>query len=347
MKYSVLGKIVAVVGCAFCLTMSNSGFAAEQPANEDTQVKKKVILDTDMVEMFDDGIAMMMLMKNPEIDVGMLSQYVECKFIPFNIPKDILKHELNTYGDVMAGYIGAATTENPKSWQEAYRNHYNEDAPDVKVRTDGVDYLIEMVHKYPHQITIAAIGPATNIALAVQKDPEFADLVDEIVYMGGAFWVKGNADEAAEFNIWLDPESAKIAYRAPFDNSTFVALDVTDNTIMNRERYQKIRDSIKNQDLLKLFDKAFFVQQFQKNEKQNFSWFVWDIIVSAIIIDPSLVTSTRYAYIDCVTEKGPQYGKTVPYIKDNAPAGTKPASIILSVDQERFWPMLYNLLSTL
>ena len=380
MKYSVLGKIMAVVGCAFCLTLSNSGFAAVQPANEDTQVKKKVILDTDMVEMFDDGIAMMMLMKNPEIDLlgivtvtgntwandGMAylvrqlkelknldttatlaigAQYPNRKAGGFS--KDILKHELNTYGDVMAGYIGAATTENPKSWQEAYRNHYNEDAPDVKVRTDGVDYLIEMVHKYPHQITIAAIGPATNIALAVQKDPEFADLVDEIVYMGGAFWVKGNADEAAEFNIWLDPESAKIAYRAPFDNSTFVALDVTDNTIMNRERYQKIRDSIKNQDLLKLFDKAFFVQQFQKNEKQNFSWFVWDIIVSAIIIDPSLVTSTRYAYIDCVTEKGPQYGKTVPYIKDNAPAGTKPASIILSVDQERFWPMLYNLLSTL
>ena len=378
MTCSLMKKILAVVaGGIVFFALSGSAVASEK---KETQNAKKVILDTDMVEMFDDGVAMLMLMENPKIDLlgvvtvtgntwandGMAylvrqlkainkldsaptlaigSQYPNRKAGGFS--KEILKKELATYGDVMAGYIGAAETENPKSWQDAYKNTYKEEAPKVDVRTDGVDYLIEMVHKYPHEVTIAAIGPTTNIAEAIKKDPEFVKLVDEIVYMGGAFWVKGNADEAAEFNIWLDPESTKIAFKAPFDNTTIVALDVTDKTIMTRDRYLKIRESIKNKALLELFDKAFFAQQFAKNENKNFSWFVWDIIVSAVIIDPSLITSTRYAYIDCLTENNAEYGKTVPYIKDNAPTGTQPASIIQEIDQNRFWPMLYGLLEKL
>lgn len=78
-----------------------------------------------------------------------------------------------------------------------------------------------------------------------------------------------------------------------------------------------------------------------------FKWFVWDVIAAAIVIDPSLITSTRIAYVDCITNPGAEYGKTVPYNKENAPEGTRPASIVMEIDYERFWNMLYKSLEEL
>ncbi|MBQ4488243.1 MAG: nucleoside hydrolase [Ruminobacter sp.] len=381
MVNSLLKKALSVV-CAGCICMAASYSACaavDSKAETPKKAPQKVILDTDMVEMFDDGVAMMMLYKNPDIDLmGVVTvtgnswandgmaylvrqmEHIDIQSIPVmaigehypirtagGFTKEGLKKELTTYGDVMAGYIGAQENKNPRTWQEAYKNHYKKNPPKVTVRNNGVDYLIEQAHRYPHQIKLVAIGPATNIAKAVEKDPSVAELFDEIIYMGGAFWVKGNAHEGSEFNIWLDPEAAKIAYRAPFDNQTFVALDITDKTIMDREKFEKIRSHIKNPELLRMFNESFFAKNFDKDEENKFKWFVWDVIAAAIVIDPSLITSTRIAYVDCITNPGAEYGKTVPYNKENAPEGTRPASIVMEIDYERFWNMLYKSLEEL
>ncbi len=375
-RFQMIRKLLGLVlGATVCLMLTshtvNAG-EAETPA----PAAQKVILDSDMVALFDDGIAMMMLYRHPEIDLlGVVTvtgnswandgtahlvrqleligglEKAPTMAIGAQFPvrkagftKELLKKELADFGDVMDSYIGAQETENPKTWQEAYRNLYKKDPPSVNVRNDGVDYLIEMAHKYPHQIKLIAIGPATNIAKAVEKDPEIASLFDEIIYMGGAFWVRGNAHEAAEFNIWLDPESAKTAYRAPFDRQLFISLDVTDKTIMDRSRFEAIKSHIKNPELLKLFNSSFIAQRFEK--EKDFSWFVWDVIASAVAIDPSLITSMHTAYIDCVAVPGAQYGRTVPYNKDEAPKGTRPADIVIDIDQDRFWKMLYTSLES-
>ena len=367
--------------CGVLISMVCAGSAAAGDAPAMSAAAKtpvKVILDTDMVELFDDGIAMMMLLNDPGIDLlgvvtvtgnswandGMAYLVKQLSVMKTNrkqLPvlaigeqypyrrgggfgRDILKKELASYGDVMEGYIGAQETDNPKSWKDAYKKRYGVKAPDWKVREDGVNYLIEMAHRYPHQIKLVAIGPTTNIARAVQKDPEVAALFDEVIYMGGAFWVKGNAHENAEFNIWLDPESTRVAYRAPFDNQTFVALDVTDKTIMDHDRFNKIRSHIKNPELLKMFNESFFAKRFDADKDNRFSWFVWDVIAAAITIDPSLILATRHAYVDCVDQPGPSYGRTVPYTKDEAPEGTRSASIVQEIDQDRFWNMLYSYL---
>jgi inosine-uridine nucleoside N-ribohydrolase len=375
-RFKMIKRLLSLAfGAAVCLMLTAHPACAEE-TKAGAPVKQKVILDSDMVALFDDGIAMMMLYRHPEIDLmgvvtvtgnswandgtAHLVRQLELISALDKAPtlaigshfpirragftKELLKKELADYGDVMDSYIGAQETDNPSSWQDAYKKIYKKDPPAVSIRNDGVDYLIEMAHKYPHQIKLVAIGPATNIAKAVEKDPEVASLFDEIIYMGGALWVKGNAHEAAEFNIWLDPESAKTAFRAPFDNQLFISLDVTDKTIMNRERFEAIRSHIKNPELLKLFNSSFIAQRFEK--EKDFSWFVWDVIASAVTIDPSLITSMRTAYIDCVTVPGAQYGRTVPYNKDEAPEGTKPANIIIDIDQDRFWKMLYSSLES-
>ncbi len=76
------------------------------------------------------------------------------------------------------------------------------------------------------EITLVPIGPLTNIAQAVQKDPEFAKNVKEVVIMGGAEH-GGNMSPRAEFNFWTDPEAAKIVFQAGFERVTMVGLDAT------------------------------------------------------------------------------------------------------------------------
>src|SRR5204862_5767849 len=76
-------------------------------------------------------------------------------------------------------------------------------------RRFGPDLIIELAHNYPHDITLIPIGPLTNIALAVSKDPSIVPLVKNIIIMGGSI-TGGNVNGAAEANIYNDPEAASI-----------------------------------------------------------------------------------------------------------------------------------------
>lgn len=89
----------------------------------------------------------------------------------------------------------------------------------------AVDYLIEEIKAAPGEITLVAIGPLTNVALAVHREPRLAGLVRDFVIMGGSAG-RGNVTPAAEFNIAADPEAAAIVFRAGW-TVTMVGLDVT------------------------------------------------------------------------------------------------------------------------
>ncbi len=97
--------------------------------------------------------------------------------------------------------------------------------PATKCKADprfGPDLIIELVHKYPHEITLIPVGPLTNIALAVSKDPSIVPLVKDIVIMGGSI-TGGNVNGAAEANIYNDPEAASIVFNAGMDGHAWSA----------------------------------------------------------------------------------------------------------------------------
>ena len=91
----------------------------------------------------------------------------------------------------------------------------------------------------PHEVTILAIGPLTDLALAFRTAPEIVPLVKRIVYMGGAFDVPGNVTPAAEFNWWFDPEAVRIVLREPIEH-VVVPLDVTDTARFGKDVYDRI-----------------------------------------------------------------------------------------------------------
>jgi purine nucleosidase len=112
----------------------------------------------------------------------------------------------------------------------------NIELPPSKCKVDaryGPDLIIEMVHAAPHEITLVPIGPLTNIALAVEKDPSIVPLVKEVILMGGSI-TGGNSTAAAEANIYNDPEAAQIVFQAGWP-VTMVGLDVGDKTLFSRK----------------------------------------------------------------------------------------------------------------
>jgi purine nucleosidase len=102
----------------------------------------------------------------------------------------------------------------------------------------GPDLIIEMVHAAPHEITLVPVGPLTNIALALEKDPSIVPLVKEVIIMGGSI-SGGNVNAAAEANIFNDPEAAQIVFQAGWP-LTMVGLDVGDKTLLSRKHLEQL-----------------------------------------------------------------------------------------------------------
>jgi inosine-uridine nucleoside N-ribohydrolase len=117
----------------------------------------------------------------------------------------------------------------------------NVELPASKCKVDsrfGPDLIIRMVHASPHELTLVPVGPLTNIALAVLKDPSIVPLVKEVIIMGGSIG-GGNVNAAAEANIYNDPEAAQIVFQAGWP-LTMVGLDVGDKTLLSRKHLAQL-----------------------------------------------------------------------------------------------------------
>src|SRR5260221_506281 len=115
----------------------------------------------------------------------------------------------------------------------------NVELPPSKCKKDprwAPDLIIELVHANPHQITLVPIGPLTNIALAIEKDPSIVPLVKEVIIMGGSI-TGGNVNASAEANIANDPEAAQVVFQ-PGWPLPMVALDVGDKTLLTRKNIE-------------------------------------------------------------------------------------------------------------
>ncbi|WP_230198131.1 nucleoside hydrolase, partial [Megasphaera massiliensis] len=101
------------------------------------------------------------------------------------------------------------------------------DMPVHKQAENGhaVDFLIEQIQKHPGEVTLVMTAPLTNLALAVMKAPELVHQVKEVIVMGGVVQGFGNVTPTAEYNIYVDPEAAKLVFKAGFNSLTLVGLD--------------------------------------------------------------------------------------------------------------------------
>jgi len=328
---------------------------------------EKVLLDTDMVEIFDDGIAMMMLQFDPKIELlGVTTvvgnswvadgtafalrqlEAIKATHIPVAMgitrPLRPGRHETMPLERQLFGigndtWAGSFSYPEPESWEAYYRKAYGL-APTVQpIEQHAVDFIIEQVKKYPGQVTIAAIGTCTNIALAILKAPEIVPLVKRIVYMGGSFFSQGNSTPTSEFNWWADPEAAKIALRSPWKEQIIVGLDVCEKITFKKHEYKKVCSIVKNPVITEMLNRNELGTLYDQNE--NYFQYIWDVIVAAIIMEPTLITEEVTLPVDICTDYGHAYGQSMAY-KEQAPIGCQNARIILAVDEERLWKLIYD-----
>ncbi|MEX0406749.1 nucleoside hydrolase [Aquibium sp. LZ166] len=118
------------------------------------------------------------------------------------------------------------------------------DLPEPSIQASpvhGVDFIIETLRRaQPHTVTICSLSPLTNLAMALVKAPDIAPRIHEIVAMAGAYFEVGNITPSAEFNVYVDPEAARIVLDAGIP-TTLLPLDVTHKMLSTRTRLEAMR----------------------------------------------------------------------------------------------------------
>lgn len=174
------------------------------------------------------------------------------------------------------------------------------------VQQHAVDYLIECVLSEPTEISIFPIGPLTNIAMAIRKEPRFAKAVKELVIMGGAINENGNVTPLAEFNIYVDPHAAHIVFHAGIP-ITLIPLDVTHKCLLKQEHVERL---MKINSPITQFIKDAIGIYFKFSYDRGFAGCaLHDPLTLATIIAPELLTLKEY-YVDVDHSGGVAMGKT-------------------------------------
>jgi inosine-uridine nucleoside N-ribohydrolase len=271
---------------------------------------QRVIIDTD--PGVDDAMAIMLAVNSPELKVEALT------VVPGNVDgKQGLENALKLVS--LAGRCditvagGAQHPLNQKLITAQFWHGKNGladiELPATKCKADsrfGPDLIIELIHKYPHEITLIPVGPLTNIALAVSKDPSIAELTKNIVIMGGSI-TGGNVNGAAEANIYNDPEAAQIVFNGGW-MVTMVGSDVGERTLITRKYLAELQSSHgpESDFIAKLAD--FYLT---RSEKSGYSGAaMYDPLAVGLAIDSTLGT-LKEMHVDVETKGEFTRGETV------------------------------------
>lgn len=204
--------------------------------------KPKIIIDTDPGH--DDALAIMLLAKSGQVDIKAITTVAGNSTI-----QDVTNNArflVDTLNLDTPIYSGA---EKPLVRGQVLANVHGKGglagANITKVESlNGlaVEKMIEIIRDNPQQISLLAIGPLTNLALAFQKDPDLPNLIKEIVIMGGAIEVAGNKSRTAEFNIFCDPQAADIIFSCT-TKKVIITLDCCNTIPLFLEDFQKLEGS--------------------------------------------------------------------------------------------------------
>ena len=182
----------------------------------------------------------------------------------------------------------------------------------LPLHEDAAHFLVRQVHAHPHQVTIYAAGPLTNIALALSLDPHFAEFTQGIVLMGGSLHPQTEDPQYAnhprhEFNFWFDPEAAHITLRAPWPRIVLTPVDISLKTHFTPELLKQIATSQQpGAQYLAKYTTEFY--------------YMWDELAACAWLDPHIITKEQVLYLDVDLSHGPNYGDSLTWDTVHKPA---------------------------
>lgn len=209
-----------------------------------------------------------------------------------------------------------------------------EDSPYSLYEKNAVETIYEEAIKSEGNLNLIAVGPLTNIALLLLAYPDVKDMIKRITIMGGAI-VGGNVTPEAEFNIYADPEAAKIVFEAGIP-ITMLGLDATEKAFIYKEEVEKIlshKNKISEQ-AEKLFESSLNVAKIFGKKGAV----IHDALAVASVIEPDII-KTEYIHVDIETKGEFTLGKTV---ADNKKEPN--VDVALDADREKFIHMLEEMM---
>jgi purine nucleosidase len=223
--------------------------------------------------------------------------------------------------------------------------HGPNDVPELKegnpttkpIEEDAAHFIIRMLHKYPHEVTLYAGGPLTDIAQAISLDPAVPDLAQELVIMGGAIAPKVDYPWATtnrrEFNFWWDPESVHMTLTAPgWHKITVTTVDISIKTRMDKAMIAEIG---KSQNAA-----AQYIAKYADEEYR------WDELAAVAWLDPSIITKQTQLYMDMDYSHGAGYGNTLVWVPGTQPGlGENLVNIPQELDLAKFDKMFIDMMS--
>jgi purine nucleosidase len=272
-----------------------------------------IIIDTDPGQ--DDAVAIMLALASPEIEVLGITA------VAGNVPLALTEVnarkicELAGYPEAKV-YAGAAHPLKRKLvTAEHVHGRTGLDGPDLPEpsmplqKQHAVDFIIDTYMAQPAgTITLCTLGPLTNVALALEKEPRIASRIKRIVAMGGGFFEGGNVTPAAEFNIYVDPEAAKLVFDSGIP-ITLIPLDCTHQALTTRARVERFR-SMKNMTGPATAALLDFFERFDEQKYGTDGGPLHDPCVIAWLLRPELFTS-RDVNVEVETQSELTMGMTV------------------------------------
>ena len=302
----------------------------------------------------DDALALVYLMASPEIElagIGTVSGNIDAQQAAVNT-LDLLA--MGGKGDVAVavgamdplthGYSGGVPHIHGHNGVGDVELPHTDRGPEAE---SAADMLVRLAHAHPGELDVIAIGPLTNLALALKQDPSIADLVREVTIMGGAALVPGNLSAVGEANIWNDPEAAQLVVEAPWQ-VVLVPLDVTlENAFEESDRLAlAASESPLNQALAGILDLYY---DFYVGEYGRRMCALHDPLAAAIAVGQ--ITATRAPNVPVVVDdtQGPGRGQTICDLRGqrNGPRDVEGAHVrvVLDTDQPLAPVLLERLLS--
>lgn len=309
---------------------------------------RRIIIDTDPGQ--DDAVAIMLALASPELEV------VGITAVAGNVPLELTQKnarkvcELAGRPDIPV-YAGAdGPMERKLVTAEYVHGKTGLDGPDLPEpamelqHEHAVDFIIEtLMAEEAGKITLCPLGPLTNIALAMKKEPSIVPRIREIVLMGGGFFEGGNTTPAAEFNIYVDPQAAEVVFRSGVQ-ITMMPLDVTHKALSKATRVAAFRN-IGNRVGIAVSQMLSFSERFDEAKYGTDGGPLHDPCVIAWLVKPELFKG-RDCNVEIETQSDLTMGMTV---VDwwGVTKRTKNAYVVRDIDDDAFFELLTERLAAL
>lgn len=308
----------------------------------------RIIHDTDTAG--DDATALMMALKASNATLEAVT--INCGNVSFGQQVENALYTIQVAGKSgkVPVYPGA-THPLKRDWKTAEEVHGKDGMGDSRFpkadqrpeRKFAVDAIVDIVNSSPGEITLVATGPMTNIALAVRQDPSISKKVKRLCFMGGTNQYIGNVTPAAEFNIWVDPDAAKIVLHSGMA-ITMVGWEICmRHGLVNRQELDQLAK-------MSTPEAKFFIAinrqaiEFTREVEGKDAAPCPDSMTMAIVLNPAVATDVRSKFVDVDDESEISRGAT--YVDHlNVLKRRSNADVVYSASEHLFKEMLFRMLA--